>query len=123
MIELLPGFPEGVVAALAKGQVSRRDYDEILTPAIETAFARRSKVRCYYELGPEFTGMDAAAMWEDFRVGIGHLSGWERIAVVTDIEWIRLAINVFRFLVPGETRIFPTSEAAEARHWIAAGLA
>jgi SpoIIAA-like len=42
-----------------------------------------------------------------------HLAGWERVAVVTDIDWIRLAINFFRFLVPGEIRIFPTSEAAE----------
>jgi hypothetical protein len=66
--------------------------------------------------------MDAGAVWEDFRVGIGHLSGWERIAVVTDVEWIRLAINAFRFLVPGEIRIFPTSEAAEARRWIVAEL-
>jgi SpoIIAA-like len=66
--------------------------------------------------------MELGAMWEDFRVGIGHLSGWERIAVVTDVDWIRHAINAFRFLVSGETRIFPTSEAAKARRWIAAEL-
>jgi hypothetical protein len=120
MIEVLQGFPEGVVAAVAKGQVRRQDYDEVLTPAIEAAFARRQKVRCYYELGRDFTGMDPGAMWEDFRVGMGHLAGWERIAVVTDVEWIRLAINAFRFLVPGETRIFSTDQAAAARRWIAA---
>jgi hypothetical protein len=120
MIELLPGFPEGVVAAVAKGQVTRRDYDEVLIPAIEAAFRRREKVRCYYELGQAFTGMDAGAMWEDFRVGFGHLKGWERMAVVTDVDWIKLAINFFRFLVPGEIRIFPTREAAEARRWIVA---
>ena len=122
MIELLKGFPEGIVAAVAKGRVTRRDYDEILIPAIEAAFGRRPKIRCYYELGGEFSGMDPGAAWEDFRVGFGHLAGWERVAVVTDVEWIRLAISAFRFLVPGEIRIFPASEAAEARRWIAAGL-
>jgi hypothetical protein len=66
--------------------------------------------------------MDAGAVWEDFRIGVGHLSGWERIAVVTDVDWVRLAINAFRFLVRGEIRIFPTSETAEARRWIAAEL-
>jgi hypothetical protein len=120
MIEILQGFPEGVVAALAKGRVTRRDYDEILIPAVEAAFRRREKVRFYYELGREFSGMDAAAAWEDFRVGVGHLWGWERVAVVTDTDWIRLAINVFRFLVPGEIRVFATNAAAEARRWIAA---
>jgi hypothetical protein len=41
---------------------------------------------------------------------------------VTDVDWIRLAINAFRFLVPGEIRIFSTSGVAEARRWIVAGL-
>lgn len=122
MIEMLEGFPEGVVAAVAKARVTRRDYEEILIPAVEAAFRRRSKVRCYYELGRDFAGMDAGAVWEDLRVGLGHLSGWEQVAVVTDIDWVRLAVNTFRFLLPGTVRVFPTSEATEARRWIAAGL-
>ncbi len=122
MIEMLKGLPEGVVAAVAKGRVTKKDYDEVLVPAVEAAFRRRQKVRCYYELGREFSGMEAGAAWEDFRVGVGHLSGWERVAVVTDVDWIRLSINAFRFLVPGEIRIFPTTEAGEARRWIQADL-
>jgi hypothetical protein len=122
MIEILKEFPEGVVAAVAKGRVTRQDYETILIPAVEAGFKRREKVRCYYELGREFAGMEAGALWEDFRVGFGHLSGWERIAVVTDVDWIKHAINFFRFLVPGEIRIFPTSDVADARRWIVAGL-
>jgi hypothetical protein len=47
MIEMLEGFPKGVVAAVASGRVTREDYNDILVPAIEAAFARRDKVRCY----------------------------------------------------------------------------
>ncbi len=122
MIEVLQGFPEGVVAVIAKGRVTRRDYEDTLIPAIQVAFGRRNKVRVYYELGQDFAGMDAGAVWEDLRVGLGHFSGWERIAVVTDVDWIRLAVNAFRFLLSGEVRIFPTAEASEARRWITAGL-
>jgi hypothetical protein len=122
MIKMLEGFPEGVVAAVAKARVTRRDYEEILIPAVEAAFRRRNKVRCYYELGRDFAGMDAGAVWEDLRVGLGHLSGWERVAVITDIDWVRLVVNAFRFLLPGAVRVFPTSEATEARRWIAASL-
>jgi hypothetical protein len=39
----------------------------------------------------QFSGIDAGAVWEDFRVGMEHLSRWERMAVVTDVEWLRLA--------------------------------
>jgi hypothetical protein len=120
VIEMLKGFPEGVVAAVAAGRVTRKDYEDVLIPAVEAAFARRQKVRCYYELGREFTGMDAGAVWEDFRVGMSHLRGWERIAVVTDVDWIRHAINAFRFMLPAEIRIFSTNRTEEARRWIAA---
>jgi hypothetical protein len=42
------------------------------------------------------------------------------MAVVTDVEWIRIALNFFRFLVPGEVRVFAMDRAAEARAWVAA---
>jgi hypothetical protein len=122
MIELLEDFPNGVVAVAAKGRVTRADYQETLIPAVDAVFAHRQKARFYYELGSEFSGIDAGAVWEDFQVGFTHLAGWERIAVVTGVDWMRLAINAFRFLVPGEIRIYPTREAAEARRWITADL-
>ena len=94
----------------------------MLVPALEQALHGPGKVRCYYELGPEFAGMEAGAMWEDFKIGVEHLTRWERVAVVTDIDWIRRAMNMFRFLVPGDCRVFATGEAAEARRWVAQGV-
>ncbi len=118
MMENLPGFPDTVVAVSAKGRVSRADYETILIPAVEQALERHPKIRFWYELGPEFTGLDAGAAWEDFKVGMRHLTRWERMAVVTDVEWIRHAVDIFRFLMPGDMRSFPVSERASAREWI-----
>ncbi len=120
MLETITGLPDNVVAFAAQGRLTRRDYDEVLTPAVEEALKRHPKIRCYYELGARFSGMDAGAAWEDFKLGIGHLTRWEKVAVVTDVEWIRHTMNAFRFLMPGEIRVFPTTEAAEARAWVAA---
>jgi hypothetical protein len=52
-------------------------------------------------------------------MGFGHLSRWERIAVVTDVDWVRMAVGALGFLKPAEMRVFPTAGAAEARVWIA----
>jgi len=120
MIESLEGFPDDVVAFSARGRVTRQDYEDTLIPKVEQALARHEGVRCYYELGAQFSGMDATAAWEDFRLGIEHLSRWTRVAVVTDVDWIRWAIHAFRFLVPGEVRVFGTSHGAEARNRIGA---
>lgn len=57
-------------------------------------------------------------MWEDFKVGMEHLTRWERVAVVTNIEWIRNTVRLFGFLMPGRVKIFLTPAAAEARAWI-----
>ena len=120
MIRLIEGFPNNVIAAACEGHVTRRDYEEVLIPAVAAALRRHRKLRVYYEVTPQFSGIEAGAVWEDFRLGMQHLSQWERMAAVTDVEWIRLAVNAFRFLLPGELRVFPLSEAGEARRWICA---
>lgn len=120
MIEMLEGFPDNVVTAAAKGQVTRQDYERDLIPRVNAALARFNKIRCYYEIGHDFLGFDAGAMWDDAKIGFEHLSRWERVAVVTDIEWIKTAMRFFGFLIPGQYRCFSTAQAAEARKWIAA---
>ena len=120
MIEVLEGFPDGIVAFAAKGRLTKGDYTKVLIPTVMGALGRHKKVRLYYELGADFAAVEPGAVWEDFKVGVEHISRWERIAVVTDVEWIRFAVNIFRFLVPGDARVFATAQAAEARRWIAA---
>jgi hypothetical protein len=64
--------------------------------------------------------MDVGAVWDDLRIGVEHLTRWERIAVVTDLDWLQIAVRAFGFLMPGTHRSFPLDEADEARRWIAA---
>jgi hypothetical protein len=47
-----------------------------------------------------------------------HLLRWDRIAIVTDIDWIRETVRAFGFLMPGAVEIFPLDEVAAARAWI-----
>jgi SpoIIAA-like len=118
MIEIIENFPEDVVGFAAKGQVSRKDYLEVVIPAIEKARKGHAKLRLYYELGPQFSEIDLGAEWEDLKLGIEHYSLWERVAVVTDIGWIRHLVGAFRFLMPGEIRVFANADLAQARSWI-----
>jgi hypothetical protein len=120
MIENLAGFPDNVVAFAAHGRVTRGDYERVLIPLVKQALERPGKIRCYYEIGADFSAFEPGAAWEDFKLGLEYLSRWERVAVVTDVDWIRLAMNAFRFLVPGEIQVFAGAQAAEARAWISA---
>jgi hypothetical protein len=122
MIESLPNFPAHVLAFVCKGRVTKADYESVLVPAVTRALERNRKVRLYYETATDFAGIDPGAVWEDFKVGMEHLTRWERVAVVTDVEWIRIAIMAFRFLIPCDTRVFGTAQASDARNWIASKL-
>lgn len=120
MINVLKDFPDTIVAVTCEGQVTRADYERVLIPRVNEALARHGKVRLYYEIGSAFSGIDAGAVWEDTKIGLEHLSRWEKLALVTDVQWIRLAVGAFRFLMPGRLRIFDTSQTEEARAWIKA---
>jgi hypothetical protein len=62
--------------------------------------------------------MAAGAVWQDFMVGVEYWMRWERVAVVTDVVWIAHAVIAFRFLVPGQMRVYSLSEKQTARAWI-----
>ena len=119
MMEILKDFPGNVLAIRADGRVTQKDYDDVLIPAANAAFALHPKLRVYYETAPEFSGFDAGAMWKDFMVGVSHWTGWERIALVTDIDWIKHTANAFRFFIPCPVKLFAPDESAQAREWVA----
>jgi hypothetical protein len=120
MIEQLMSFPENVLAFVCNGRVTKADYDAVLVPAVMNALKRNDKVRLYYETAVDFAGIEPGAIWEDFKVGMEHLTRWERVAVVTDVEWIKQTMRFFSFLMPGAMKSFQASEAALARAWIIA---
>lgn len=118
MIDLMKGFPENVVAVNCSGHVTKDDYEGVLIPAVQKAIEHHKRMRLFYRVGPEFRGIDAAAVWDDIKVGFAHLTQWERLAVVTDLEWIRLTVKAFAFLIPGDVRVFSLSHEAAARTWL-----
>ena len=119
MFQTIEGMPEGVVAVRGVGRVTGDDYRTMLDPAIEAATAGGRKARLYLELGQGFEGYDASAMLADTSVGMGHWTSFERIAVVTDTDWVRHAIHLFGPLIPGDVRVFKVSEIDAARTWVA----
>jgi hypothetical protein len=118
MFEMIPALPDNVVGVVAKGQVTGEDYEQQLVPAVEDALGRHDKIRLLYVLGADFTGFTGGAAWEDGKLGLGHIGRWERIAVVAREAWIRHAVSVFGYLVPGEIKVYDLADEADASAWI-----
>jgi hypothetical protein len=111
-------LPENVLGFTAKGTVTAEDYESTIIPAVEEVLSRHRKVRLLYHLGEEFSGFEAGALWDDAKVGLRHPTAWERVAVVSDAEWVRMATKVFGFAMPAQVRVYHNREMATARAWV-----
>jgi hypothetical protein len=116
MIELIDDLPRHVVGISVTGRVTSDECRDILAPAVAKSLRWRDNIRLYYELGSRFPGSG----WDDLELGLEQVARCERIAIVTDIAWVRLTVKAIRFLIPGDIRVFDTSEAPLARAWITA---
>ncbi len=118
MLQRILGLPDNVLGIEAKGVVSGSDYETVLIPAVERMIIQHSNIRFLYHLGEDFSGFDAKALWDDAKIGLQHLNAWERVAVVTDVAWIRTAMKVFGFAIPGHVRVFDNIDLGEALKWL-----
>ena len=118
MIELLTGYPENILAFSAIGEVTKEDYTNILVPAIESHIEQYGKVAALYYMGSEFSGYTAGAMLSDAKVGLAHFSKWEKIAVVSDVNWVRNGIHMLGFMMPCPVKLFSNDQLASAQQWI-----
>jgi hypothetical protein len=116
MLELIDGLPGNIVGIAVSGRLTMQDCQDVLVPAMQKSLKRHEKIRLYYELNSRFPG----AAWDELDLGLEHASRCERVAIVTDIGWVRLTVKALRFLIPSEIRVFATDQADEGRAWIRA---
>ncbi len=120
MLDRITDLPDDVIGFVAKGELTSDDYEKVMIPAVDQALGDHDKIRMLYVLSGEFEGLTAGAAWDDTRVGFSHITRWEKIAVVTDKDWVRHSVEIFGYLMPGEVKGFTPAEESAALAWVAA---
>ena len=118
MLKTMTGLPDGVLGFEADGELHVDDYRTVLIPAVEATIQRGEKVRIVLVF-EHFDGLSGGALWEDLKMGVGNLTHWERIALVTDIDWMHRVAALFGWMTPGELKVFPLAERDAATAWAA----
>ncbi|WP_420751700.1 STAS/SEC14 domain-containing protein [Rhodococcus sp. O3] len=118
MLEPIRDLPDGVLGFEAVGRIEASDYENVLMPAIREVCDQGGKIRIVLVF-ERFDGLSPGAMWDDFRLGAEHVTRWERIALVTDLDWMITVVSLFGWLTPGEFKRFPLSERDAAIAWAA----
>jgi len=118
MLKIMNDFPDNVLAVSAEGKITGTDYETVLIPAIEEKLKTNKKIRMLYQLGSNFTGFEMSAMLDDAKMGMKHLSAWDRIALVSDHQMINTFAKFFGHMLSCELRVFKNTELEEANKWI-----
>ena len=116
MIEEITNMPVGTIGLRARGKVSEEDYRDVLVPAINAAM-ERGQVRLMYVLEDE-VGYEPGAVWADAKMWFKNLKGWERLAVVSDADWLENAVKALGWLMPGEVKVFESDDVDDAKTWL-----
>ena len=113
-------FGPNILAYRVEGKLDSADIARAFAE-VDERLAASGKIRVYAEV-VSLTGMSVNAVWEDFRKSIEHwdvLPRIEKVALVTDIEWLRRAARledrIFRRM---EMEAYTLAEREEARAWL-----
>ncbi len=112
-------MPAGTIGFEAVGEVEDDDWEETIEPVLRQEIAAGHNVRLLYLIGTEAREIEGDAMSADTGFRVRHATSYERVAVVSDEDWIRPALRALSFLLPGKARSFPIHDLAEAKTWLA----
>jgi len=118
MLKLMIDLPDSALGVSAEGKITGIDYETVLIPALELKLKTNKKIQMIYYLGKDFTGFDLEAMLDDAKMGLKHLSSFDKIAMVSDHQLINNVAKFFGYLLSCELRIYKDSELEEAKKWI-----
>jgi stage II sporulation SpoAA-like protein len=122
MLRRMTDMPAGTIGFEAIGEVEDDDWEEAVEPVLRREMAGGQKVRLLYLFGPEAREIEGDAMTADTGFRARHATSFERVAVVSDEDWMWPALRALSFLLPGKARAFPVHELAAAKAWLAEGL-
>jgi len=118
MIEVIEDMPNGTVGFSFSGEISGSDYESILTPAVDQAISQFDHIKGLLSFGEDFECYSIEAAWDDTRLGLRHWSGFERLAIVTNVPWLRQGVHALAMLLPYPVRLFANDDSENARRWL-----
>jgi hypothetical protein len=122
MLRRMSDMPAGTFGFEAVGEVEDDDWEEAVEPVLRREMAEGQKIRLLYLLGPEAREIERDAMKADTGFRARHATSFERVAVVSDEDWLRPAVRGLSFLLPGKAKAFRVHDLPAAKAWVAEGL-
>jgi hypothetical protein len=120
MIMILSDMPDATIGFEALDEVTTDDYSLVIAPALERRLPDQP-LKVLILLDQRFHSYSPGAAVADIRLWLTRLGDWEKLAVVTDHDWITTTVNDLAWMGSGTIRTFPPSELDMAKTWLGRG--
>lgn len=119
MLEVINDMPEGTIGLAAKGAVTAADCERTLLPLVAGPPAADQHTGLLLLFGQEFDESRAEPLAGDAQFAFHRWCDFARLAVVSDVTWLRKAVRLLAPFMRGEVRIFHDYEVEQAKTWLA----
>lgn len=121
MIKEIETGDEKVLGWRLEGKIDEAEYTPVLD-ALQQKVKTSDHVSIYMEV-PKMPGVTAQTVWESLKFGFSNMKEFikslDRVAVVTDKEWIKNYTAIESRLLPGvEEKGFSFEDAEKAKQWV-----
>lgn len=116
--KLIKGLPADVIAIELEGIITAQDYENMLVPMVDKKLIEHDKIKMLVVLDDDFQSYSAGALLDDAKFGFTHLTTLSKLAIVSDMAWVRNGMKLFGPLIPTHVRSFHLNELETAKEWI-----
>lgn len=120
MVELLTDFPPHVAAYRAWGAISKEEYERMVMARVDEVANTFGKINFLVLLETPMHNYSISAFIDYLKVSFEHFTKWERMAIVTNEQWVRQAYKMLSHIVHGEIKGYELKDMDKAKAWVSA---
>jgi hypothetical protein len=102
----------------AVGDVNADDFTTIVIPKVEAFVAKYDTLNYLLQIETELSNFTVGAWLQDAILGIKVFSKWNRAAIITDTQGIKIFTELFSKIMIGEFKCFNHDELNAAINWV-----
>ena len=119
MLEVIEDIPTSTLALRGSERVTAEDYrDALTTEKIQAQLSNGDELHLLLQLTPEFRRFTTTALWDNPIIGLHHLHRFTKVAIVTDVEWVRKAAEDKNDASAPQIRTYSNNQISDAIAWV-----